>query len=574
MSFLKQGNWQWIKEKKKSRRGEITYAPTGVWVISVEDLNKILVDTFSSEFSRDVIWEVAKAKATKHGTQFMVRKAIPEHLTPVCRKTPGKWKPTRQEEKSIKRYMASFIEKRLEGFEKHFQDHIQTQDEDAKELESPTFEAFATGFYYPTQIQPQKSRVESMFIRWAYPVIGHLRMSEIQPGHIDQLIGRAMNGSEGYDKRKKRMVWSQLSENTANTLLAKVARVFNIAEEEDAKSILSGKPPHILMNRRPHNKRLLSRVPKMKTHTKIPPSRSDNMKLMAYTKKHHPGMYLVITLDLYLGLRIGELLALKWSDVRWTEKKIEVTKQWDSKTNQIRPTKTGGETTRIALDNVLDELKIWREVAPKANEVASRCVVCSNGAYKMKGGRNGGLLPICTGDHIISHPNGNPFGYAMLNNRLNIILKEIGIKKEGQSFHAFRRSFVSEIAARIVAKGGDPFSLLKRIGGWKNRQTVEQYLYDMYRHKDREILQQAFDDMGYKELMDQVNQTRDPRERILKTRTDRNGTYWYIRFSYTEDGKEQHIKKSTELKATEDNKEAALEFGAALYKKVMGFDIQ
>tara|TARA_X000000950_G_scaffold288772_1_gene407281 strand:- start:1424 stop:3139 length:1716 start_codon:yes stop_codon:yes gene_type:complete len=569
MSFLKQGKWQWIKEKKKSRRGEITYAPTGVWVIGVEDLNKILVDTFSSEFSRDVIWDVAKARANLNGNQFRVRKAIPEHLAPVCRKTSGKWKPTRQEEKSLKRYMASFIEKRLEGFEKHFDDHIQTQDEEAKELESPTFEAFCKEHYLPHRDQ---ERYPSMLERWVYPVIGHIKLSELMVSDMQNIIDRCRKGATMINGHTGKPEFAKQGEGATTKILSITTACINVAEDMDTMAVLDGKEPHLLQGRRPHNKRLLRNKPKTIKHSKPPPSSSDNVLLLRHTRTHHPGMHYLIAMSVWTGTRISETIALKWSDIRWMEKRVEVTKQWKKVGGVwgLHPTKTNTTGTRVILDIFLDDLKQWQKTAPRYDEVAKRCTVSSTGAYKLKGGGYGGIIPICTGEFIFCHPSGNPFPYAGLADRLNKILKTLGIKKPREAFHAYRRSYASELAAQFRQQGKDPFLVFKALGVWEDRESFDRYIYDVDRYDIEEVFEKAYKNMPYSKLSQLQVTPRDKREDILKTR---NGN-WYIRFSYTEDGKEEFIKKSTKLKATEDNKEAALEFGATLYKKVMGFDIQ
>lgn len=572
MSFLKQGNWQWIKEKKKSRRGEITYAPTGVWVISVEDLNKILVDTFSSEFSRDVIWDVAKAKANLNGNQFRVRKAIPEHLTPVCRKTSGKWKPTRQEEKSIKRYMASFIEKRLEGFEKHFQDHIEDQKEkveaEIKKLESPTFQSFAQEFYLPTQ---KSKKPESDLRIWAYPVIGHMKLDRIEPQHIDKVANRALNGFVKNGKRKS------LAPNTAHRIVGRVKRVFNMAEEMDMRSYMDGREQHLLKGRRPHNPKLLQTKIKRERHTRPPPTANANASLLEYAQNTDEGVYYLLLTVLYSGLRIAEILALEWSDVRWEESKIEVTKQWSAELRVIKNTKTGLKETKRLVEDAMTALKDWQQTAPNYKEVAAQCSISASGQYKLMG-VSGGTLPICTGKYIFSHPSGRPMLYSAMWGRLNKMQKALGIYRKGQGFHAFRRSLASELAAQLRQERKDPYYLLKKIFGWKSRDQMEEYIYDMDRHTDTETLEEAFAKLPYRKIIQRKVARKDKRENLLKVKTVECKTTgqktekWHIRISFTENRKRKFRERLTELDAVEETKSEAMKLAADFYKEMTGRD--
>ena len=50
---------------------------------------------------------------------------------------------------------------------------------------------------------------------------------------------------------------------------------------------------------------------------------------------------ILILVGVRTGLRIGELLALEWSDIDWDERTLEVSKSWDYHRKKINSTKTG-----------------------------------------------------------------------------------------------------------------------------------------------------------------------------------------------------------------------------------------
>ena len=81
-----------------------------------------------------------------------------------------------------------------------------------------------------------------------------------------------------------------------------------------------------------------------------------------------------------------------------------------------------------------------------------------------------------------------------------------------QGFHAFRRSWVSELAANLNAKGIDPISLIQQIGGWKSKEVVREYLYDLHRHSNQEQLDSAFNEIYGDKIFDLFKKEDDPEE--------------------------------------------------------------
>ena len=173
------------------------------------------------------------------------------------------------------------------------------------------------------------------------------------------------------------------------------------------------------------------------------------------------GVYYLLLTVLYSGLRIAEILALEWSDVRWEESKIEVSKQWSTELREIKNTKTGLKETKRLVEDAMNALKEWQQTAP-VYKVAAQCSISASGQYTLLG-TNGGALPICSGKYIFSHPSGRPVLYSAIWGRLNKMQKALGIYRKGQGFHAFRRSLASELAAQLRQERKDPYYLLKKI---------------------------------------------------------------------------------------------------------------
>lgn len=551
MKWAKLGAFSFTTEKRKNRQGVVEDWTIVSWTIGIENLNKYLADTYSSEYSRDLIWEVVQAKANQgRGKQWRVRKA----LSFEAKTAKGKKKAVET--------VIPIIQKKLDGFEKHFQDHIEEQKEkveaEIKKLESPTFEAFAKEFYLPTQ---KSKKPESDFRIWAYPVIGHMKLDRIEPQHIDKVANRALKGFV------KKGVRKSLAPNTVHRIVGRVKRVFNMAEEIDMRSYMDGREQHLLKGRRPHNPKLLQTKIKRERHTRPPPTANANASLLEYAQNTDEGVYYLLLTVLYSGLRIAEILALEWSDVRWEESKIEVTKQWSAELRVIKNTKTGLKETKRLVEDAMTALKDWQQTAPNYKEVAAQCSVSASGQYTLLG-TNGGALPICSGKYIFSHPSGRPVLYSAMWGRLNKMQKSLGIYRKGQGFHAFRRSLASELAAQLRQDRKDPYYLLKKIFGWKSRDQMEEYIYDMDRHNDTETLEEAFAKLPYKKIIQRKVEQKDRREKWLKVKDGK----WHIRISFTENKKRKFRERLTELDAVEETKSEAMKLAANFYKEKTGRD--
>lgn len=64
--------------------------------------------------------------------------------------------------------------------------------------------------------------------------------------------------------------------------------------------------------------------------------------------------YLILT-AIFIGERLGELLALNWNDINFTAKTISINKSWNYNTNQLQQTKTVSSNRVLRVnDGLLD----------------------------------------------------------------------------------------------------------------------------------------------------------------------------------------------------------------------------
>jgi integrase len=93
------------------------------------------------------------------------------------------------------------------------------------------------------------------------------------------------------------------------------------------------------------------------------PSYEELNKLMNYAKKTTLPYYWLIKFLSLTGLRKGEALALKWSDIK--DGRIHITKAYDSRSKKIQTPKTKASIRKVPL---FPEAKLLLEIIPKKDE--------------------------------------------------------------------------------------------------------------------------------------------------------------------------------------------------------------
>jgi integrase len=97
--------------------------------------------------------------------------------------------------------------------------------------------------------------------------------------------------------------------------------------------------------------------------SKTVPSYEELNKLMNYAKKTTLPYYWLIKFLSLTGLRKGEALALKWSDIK--DGRIHITKAYDSRSKKIQTPKTKASIRKVPL---FPEAKLLLEIIPKKDE--------------------------------------------------------------------------------------------------------------------------------------------------------------------------------------------------------------
>lgn len=157
----------------------------------------------------------------------------------------------------------------------------------------------------------------------------------------------------------------------------------------------------------------------------------------------HPSFtskYIIIT-AIYTGMRIGEIMALKWSDLDRVNHTIRIQKSWDYIHNELKKTKNESSVRTIkipeSLIEILDQLKKNKQ------------------------------------EFIFAHKNGKLPSNNAVNKCLKENMQKIGIIKKNFHFHSLRHCHVAYLHAMHV----DWYEISKRLGHSSVAFTMEQYAY-------------------------------------------------------------------------------------------------
>ena len=169
---------------------------------------------------------------------------------------------------------------------------------------------------------------------------------------------------------------------------------------------------------------------------------------------------------LQTGIRVGELIALKWSDVDFKNRKL-----------QIR--RSASEIPKQGF--VIGEPKTksgYREI-PLTEEAIN--ILCRQ---KEKNAQNK-IIPIQYADYIFLNRNGSLIQKSAYNRGIHIICDRLGIKHF--SMHVLRHTF----ATRCIESGMQPKTLQAILGHSKIEMTMNLYVHvtDDYKASEMELIE-------------------------------------------------------------------------------------
>ena len=270
------------------------------------------------------------------------------------------------------------------------------------------------------------------------PCIGDAEMREITPVYLQMYISRLL--SEGNS-----VTGCGLASNTVNTVITLMQGSFRAA-------FASGEIDHDPSEKIKRPKKTGKKVECF--------SVGDQKRIESAVICHNKPKMFGIILCLYTGMRIGEALALEWSDVNLDKGLIYVTKS-------CRDNKSGVGGKRIVdtpkTVNSTRVIPVPKQLIPMLKQ------------HKAESG----------GRWIISE-DGEPVTVRSYQRSFELLLKRIGVEHKG--FHALRHTF----ATRAIECGMDVKSLSEILGHKNPTVTLELYVHSLMEHK--------------KEMMDRIGQ--------------------------------------------------------------------
>jgi len=199
-------------------------------------------------------------------------------------------------------------------------------------------------------------------------------------------------------------------------------------------------------------------------------TRDEQAQLIRASYQHRYGVF--VRLTLFTGLRLGELLGLRWEDIDFQMGLLHVRRTLNRLNKKERPTTLGETTTEIVIqtpksDNsvrsipllppVAQDLLTWKSVQANDRAVAGEQYIDS------------GML--------VTNPYGGYIEPRTFKKYYETIL-ELG-KMRHFTFHALRHTF----ASRAMEQGMDPKTLSVILGHYSVSFTLDTYAHVLVDHK-------------------------------------------------------------------------------------------
>lgn len=191
-------------------------------------------------------------------------------------------------------------------------------------------------------------------------------------------------------------------------------------------------------------------------------SEQELQKLALFCLAHQAPMNIGILLALNTGLRLGELCALRWSDLDFANRTLKI-----SRTAQR--INMGGKTALVVSEPKTERSK--RTVTIPADMMKLLTAMYARSAKR--------------GYIFSSHPD-RPLEPRTCQRHFKTVLKSCGLKD--RNFHVTRHTF----ATRCMEKGGDIRTLSELLGHADIQTTLRLYVHPSEEHKRRLVEQISF----------------------------------------------------------------------------------
>lgn len=180
-------------------------------------------------------------------------------------------------------------------------------------------------------------------------------------------------------------------------------------------------------------------------------SQNEQARLEKYILEKEKHYHYGILISLYTGLRLGELLALKWQNVDFKKKILKISL-----------------TTSKCLEN---HKQISLETTPKTNSSIREIPLTADLIKILK------ELKTKPCEYVISNKNGQKVDYRTYQKSFENLLKRLNIKHYG--FHSLRHTF----ATRLLENGVDIKTISELMGHSSPTITLNRYVHTNMQNK-------------------------------------------------------------------------------------------
>jgi integrase len=192
------------------------------------------------------------------------------------------------------------------------------------------------------------------------------------------------------------------------------------------------------------------RVPRIPRRQDTTPELDDVNRLLDYTRRHEPNLYLWLRLAVVTGARRGEILAVRWQDVNLDAGRVTISGSIDKMAGGERRTTKTDETRTIHLD--AGTVDLLRAARAKATE------------FGMAMGRR---PP--EGVYVFATRTGRPWHPDVASRRFSRIRARAGL--EHVRLHDLRHAHASQ----LLAAGIDVAAVSARLGHARTSMTLDVY---------------------------------------------------------------------------------------------------
>lgn len=267
------------------------------------------------------------------------------------------------------------------------------------------------------------NKYKNLVCTYVLPRLGTISVEQITDGQIEQFSCQLLSsgGKKG----------SGLSSKTVSDTLSVVRRILAYANKVGYHPIATASK--ITVKRQTKEMRVLSS--------------QEQEVLCDYLTKHLNDRNMGILLCLFTGLRVGELCALTWSDISFSDKTIHV----HHTMQRIQTDNTAGSRTKIIVSMPKSSCSI--RTIPLTDEIALILSLHRKSGYLLTGSETSFVEP------------------RTMQNHFKRVVQACGI--EPANFHALRHSF----ATRCVEVGFDVKSLSEILGHASVNITMNRYVH-------------------------------------------------------------------------------------------------